>query len=60
MNYHLINDIVSAAGRVSGDVSQRPDGLLLHVLVRRPQELHEDGHGARVDHNPEKNTRKLI
>ena len=57
---YLINDIVSAAGRVAGDVAQRPDGLLLHVLVRGPQELHEDGDGAGVDNNPKTGERKIF
>ena len=55
---YLINDIVSAAGRVTGNVAQCPDGLLLHVLVRGSQELHEYRDGAGVDHNPVMSAKK--
>ena len=35
---------VAALGRVAGDVAERPDGLLAHVVVRAEQQLDEDRH----------------
>ena len=44
--------VAPALRRVPGDVAEGPDGLLLHVLLLRQQQVHEDGHGARVDDLP--------
>ena len=46
---YLINDIISAVGRISSYVSDGPDGLLLHVLGGRGQQLDEDGDGSGLD-----------
>mmetsp|Transcript_10968 Transcript_10968/g.33402 ORF Transcript_10968/g.33402 Transcript_10968/m.33402 type:complete len:597 (+) Transcript_10968:94-1884(+) len=43
------DDEVAARRRVAGDVPQRPHGLLAHFVVRRREQLHEDGHGAALD-----------
>ena len=45
-----LDDQVAELGAVAGDVAQRPHGLLAHVRVGRREELHEGGHGARLDH----------
>jgi len=43
---------VPAFGAITGNVSQRPHGLFLHVLVVRAQQLDKDGEGSRLDHAP--------
>ncbi|RNA35753.1 hypothetical protein BpHYR1_036413 [Brachionus plicatilis] len=46
----VVEHQVSAFGRVAGYVAERPHGLLLHVFVRRREQLHEYGQSARLDH----------
>mmetsp|Transcript_26984 Transcript_26984/g.59221 ORF Transcript_26984/g.59221 Transcript_26984/m.59221 type:complete len:248 (-) Transcript_26984:251-994(-) len=43
---------VPEVGRVAGDVAQRPDGLLPHVVARRLQQLHEDGQSSMLNDDP--------
>jgi len=45
----LLEDVVSALGRVSGDVSERPDGLLPDVEDGRGEELDEERDGVGVN-----------
>ena len=47
--FNLVDDVISAVGRISGDVSDGPDGLLLNVLGGRGQQLDEDGDGSGLD-----------
>ena len=42
----LRQDQIPALGRVAGNVAERPDRLLAHVVVGAHEELHEDGHCA--------------
>ena len=45
----LLEDVVSALGRVSGDISERPDGLLPDVENGRGEELDEERDGVGVN-----------
>lgn len=45
----LLEDVVSALWRVTGDVAERPDGLLTDIEDGRREELDEDGHGPGLD-----------
>jgi hypothetical protein len=40
---------VTALRGISSNVSQRPHGLLSHVVIGRVEQLHEDGHCALID-----------
>lgn len=42
---------VAALGRVPCNVAQRPHSLLSNVVMRRPQQVHEYGHGSMVHHH---------
>ena len=49
---HVVTeDEIAALGRVARDVAERPNRLLAHVIVRRHEELHENGHRAVGDHH---------
>lgn len=53
----LLQRVVSADGRVSGHVAQRPDRLLAHLLVRRAQQGDQHRHCSRLHHTARLNRR---
>lgn len=44
-------DIVSAGGTVTGNVTESPDSLLAHVRLGAGQEFNEDGYSTGLDDN---------
>jgi hypothetical protein len=49
---NLINDKISTIRRISGNISDRPNGLFLNVFGRRREKLDENRDGTGVDDHP--------